>query len=104
MDKSIGDTYFDIIENETQETNRKLHELIDSYHTINEQLMNLIEKKSVFDTSSRLMLSQIESQNIPKKNVNDINDSTPIAQILNFENKKQFFLQLLIDNKTKLSR
>ena len=79
MDKSIGDTYFDIIENETQETNRKLHELLDSYHTINEQLMNLIEKKSVFDTSSILMLSQIESQNIPKKNINDINDSTPIA-------------------------
>ena len=94
MDKSIGDTYFDIIENETQETNRKLHELIDSYHTINEQLMNLIEKKSVFDTSSRLMLSQIESQNIPKKNTvfNDIDNKTPISQILNLENKAKVSL------------
>ena len=48
MDKNIGSTYFDLIENETDENNRKLRELVDSYNTINEQLTNLIEKKSSF--------------------------------------------------------
>ena len=94
IDKSLGDTYFDLIESETQETNRKLRELLDSYHTVNEQLMSLIEKKSVFDTSSRLMLSQIESQNIPKKSavINGLDNPTPVAQILNLENKAKVSL------------
>ena len=48
MDKNIGSTYFDLIENETSENNKKLKELVDSYNTINEQLTNLIEKKSSF--------------------------------------------------------
>ena len=45
IDKNIGSTYFDLLENEVAENNRKLRELVESYNLVNEQLTNLIEKK-----------------------------------------------------------
>ena len=92
MDKNIGSTYFDLVENETAENNRKLKELVDSYNTVNEQLTNLIEKKSVFDKSSELILSQINTYKIPKKqNIFEGLDSPDsVEQILKLdESKKQ---------------
>ena len=67
MDRNLGSTYFDLIENETSENNKKLRELIDSYNLVDEQLNLLIEKKSVFDKSSELIFSQINTYKIPKK-------------------------------------
>jgi len=58
MDKRYGSTFFDLIENEIIEDEKKLHDLIESYKNITEQLDSLIEKKSVFDKSSQLMSSQ----------------------------------------------
>ena len=92
MDKNIGSTYFDLVENETAENNRNLKELVDSYNTVNEQLTNLIEKKSVFDKSSELILSQINTYKIPKKqNIFEGLDSPDsVEQILKLdESKKQ---------------
>ena len=91
MDKNLGSTYFDLIENETAENSRKLKELIESYNSINDQLTNLIEKKSVFDKSSELVLSQLNTYKIPKRTheVNGLDNPTPIEQILKMESAKK---------------
>ncbi len=91
MDKNLGSTYFDLIENETAENNRKLKELVESYNSINDQLTNLIEKKSVFDKSSELVLSQINTYKIPKRTnfVNGLDNPSPVEQILKLEGSKK---------------
>ena len=91
MDKNLGSTYFDLIENETSENNRKLKELVESYNTINEQLNNLIEKKSVYDKSSELMLSQLNTYKIPKKpNVpSGLDSPNSVDQMLKLEESKK---------------
>ena len=90
MDKNLGSTYFDYIENETAENNKKLKELVESYNSINEQLTTLIEKKSVYDKSSELVLSQINTYKIPKKtNVfNGLDSTSPVQQMLKMEDNK----------------
>jgi V-type H+-transporting ATPase subunit a len=56
-DRRFGSTYFDLIENEITEDEKKITELIDSYAQISENLENLIEKKSVFDKTCQLLIS-----------------------------------------------
>ena len=64
LPRNIGATYFDYIENLVNEDERKILELIESYSQINDALDNLIEKKSVFDKSSQLVLpSRVEGSN-----------------------------------------
>ena len=46
-DKKYGSDYFDLIESEVNENDRKLKELSDSHGQIREDLVNLIEKKHV---------------------------------------------------------
>ena len=70
-DRKYGATYFDLIESEINEEERKISELMESYNHINECLENLIEKKSVFDKSSQLFLSEGDK--------NDNSFTTPIA-------------------------
>ena len=84
MDRNYGSTYFDLIENETSENNKKLKELIDSYNLVDAQLTLLIEKKSVFDKSSELIFSQLNTYKIPKKqNIGlGIDDNSAIQNIL----------------------
>ena len=90
MDKNIGSTYFDLIENETNENNRKLKDLVESYNSINEQLNNLIEKKSVFDKSSELVLSQLNTYKIPKKQTfNALDSPISVEQMLKKEENKK---------------
>jgi V-type H+-transporting ATPase subunit a len=91
MDKNIGSTYFDLIENETSENNRKLKELVESYNTINDQLNNLIEKKSVYDKSSELMLSQLNTYKIPKKPnpFSGLDSPNSVEQMLKLEESKK---------------
>ena len=84
MDRNYGSTYFDLIENETSENNKKLKELIDSYNLVDAQLTLLIEKKSVFDKSSELIFSQLNTYKIPKKqNIGlGIDENSAIQNIL----------------------
>ncbi len=91
MDKNLGSTYFDLIENETSENNRKLRELVDSYNTINEQLNNLIEKKSVYDKSSELILSQLSTYKVPKKTniFSGLDSPNSVEQMLKNEESKK---------------
>jgi V-type H+-transporting ATPase subunit a len=74
-DKRFGSTYFDLIENEVIEDERKITELIDSYTQISENLEHLIEKKSVFDKASQLLLSgaDIGGQNRQQDDFNNSN-------------------------------
>ena len=46
-DKKFGSTYFDLVENEILENDRKINELIDSHNQIREDLTSLIEKKHI---------------------------------------------------------
>ena len=46
-DKKFGLTYFDLIENEILENDKKINELVDSHSQIREDLISLIEKKHV---------------------------------------------------------
>lgn len=62
-DRKYGATYFDLLESEISEEEKKITELIESYNQINENLENLIEKKSVFDKSSQLFLSENDNNN-----------------------------------------
>ena len=76
IDKRYGSTYFDLIENEIGEDEKKLKELLDSYNDITEQLDSLIEKKSVFDKSSQLMSSQQTNINYHRDSFSLINNQT----------------------------
>ena len=98
MDRNLGSTYFDLIENETSENNKKLRELIDSYNLVDEQLNLLIEKKSVFDKSSELIFSQINTYKIPKKQNFSlgIDDQTSIQNFLKSSENNQ--KKLLLDD------
>jgi len=57
-DRKFDATYFDLLEREIIEEEKKINELMESYNHFNENLENLIEKKSVFDKSSQLFLSE----------------------------------------------
>ena len=69
MDRNLGSTYFDLIENETEENNKKLKDFIDNYKSLDAQLTNLIEKKSVFDKSSELIFSQLNTYKFKENQV-----------------------------------
>ena len=99
MDRNLGSTYFDLIENETAENNKKLKELIDSYNSIDAQLTTLIEKKSVFDKSSELIFSQLNTYKIPKKSSISmgVDDSAAIQNILKSVEQSQK-KELLVDD------
>jgi V-type H+-transporting ATPase subunit a len=58
--RRFGSAYFDLIENEIIEDEKKILELIESYTQISESLDTLIEKKSVFDKASQLLNSGSE--------------------------------------------
>ena len=49
QDRKCGATYFDLLEGEITEEDKKIIEIMESYNFINESLENLIEKKLVFD-------------------------------------------------------
>jgi V-type H+-transporting ATPase subunit a len=54
-DRRFGSTYFDLIENELIEDEKRLLDLVDSYQVIYETLFTLVEKKQVISKSSLLI-------------------------------------------------
>ena len=56
-DKKFGSTYFDLLENEILENDRKINELVDSHTQIRDDLVNLIEKKHVLLKASEFIVS-----------------------------------------------
>ena len=62
-DKKFGSTYFDLIENEIFENDRKINELVDSHSQIREDLVSLIEKKHVLLKAEELIRTNIDFSN-----------------------------------------
>ena len=58
-DKKFGLTYFDLIENEIEENDKKINELVDSHAQLREDLVVLIEKKYVFEKASELFRNNL---------------------------------------------
>ena len=58
-DKIFGSTYFDLLENEINENDRKINELVDSHSQIRDDLVALIEKKHVLLKASELIRDSI---------------------------------------------
>ena len=58
-DKVFGSTYFDLLENEINENDRKINELVDSHSQIRDDLVTLIEKKHVLLKASELIRNNI---------------------------------------------
>ena len=56
-DKIYGSTYFDLVEAEVIENDKKIKELVDSHTQIREDLVNLIEKKHVLKKTSELVFA-----------------------------------------------
>lgn len=59
---NFNQNYFDILEAEVYDDEKKITDLIDSYNQINENLEILIEKKCVYDKGSQLILSSEQLQ------------------------------------------
>ena len=53
-DKKFGSTYFDLIENEIFDNDRRLNELVDSHSQMRDDLVSLIEKKTCIIKSRRI--------------------------------------------------
>ena len=58
-DKKFGLTYFDLLENEIFENDRKINELVDSHSQVRDDLVTLIEKKHVLLKASELIKDNI---------------------------------------------
>ena len=102
INKNINMNYFDLVEIEINDNNKKISELIDSYNNISEQLDLLIEKKSVYGKTSELLFSQMSSKNnnhfsnsFKINNNNNLDNPTPTPENIFFSSGKE-------NNKIKL--
>ncbi len=70
--RKFGLTYFDLIESEIFEDEKKILELIESHNQVNDNYDTLIEKKAVYDKVNELMNSGAEfsENNIKHMNFN----------------------------------
>ena len=59
-DKRFGSTYFDLIENEITENDKRINELVDSHSQIREDLVTLIEKKHVLLKAEELVRTNLD--------------------------------------------
>ena len=57
-DKKVHATYFDFIESEVVEDDKKISDLLEAFTRISEAFEILIEKKSVYDKVSQLITSE----------------------------------------------
>ena len=59
-DKKLGSTYFDLVENEILENDKKINELVDSHSQTKDNLVTLIEKKHVLLKVSNLIRTNLD--------------------------------------------
>ena len=62
-DKKLGSTYFDLVENEIIENDKRINELVDSHSQIREDLVSLIEKKHVLLKAEELVRTNMDFSN-----------------------------------------
>ena len=59
-DKKFGSTYFDLVENEILENDKKINELVDSHTQTRDNLVSLIEKKHVLLKAEELVRTNFD--------------------------------------------
>ena len=80
-------TYFDLLENEMIEDNKKIQDLVDSYEKIKETLEYLYEKRSVIEKTSQLFLatgllkSRIGEEGLKSLEEGDVSELNYIAGV-----------------------
>jgi len=87
-DKKSGSYYFDLIENEIYENDKRIKELVESHTNIREDLLNLIEKKYVFSKTKELINSKNEinfqnNENLNENFIQTINNLNFMAGTIN---------------------
>ena len=84
-DKKLGSTYFDLIENEILENDKKINELVNSHSQLKEDLINIIEKKYVMLKTSELVRNNMVYQSFGDSEPDDdgvkINTNTNLVLI-----------------------
>ena len=83
-DKKFGSTYFDLIENEVLDNDRKLNELVDSHSQIRDDLVTLIEKKHVLLKAEELVRTNLEFSNFSEADPGENGIKQGLGTNLNF--------------------
>ena len=77
-DKKLGSTYFDLIENEILENDKKINELVNSHSQLKEDLINIIEKKYVMLKISELVKNNMAYKSFGESDSESDNDGIKI--------------------------
>ena len=83
-DKKFGSYYFDLLENEILENDKRIKELVESHSNIREDLLNLIEKKYVFAKTRDLINNREMAQNYNNNIDNSLDNNLISINNLNF--------------------
>ena len=83
-DKKFGSTYFDLIESEIMENDRRINELVDSHSQIREDLVNLIEKKHVLLKAEELVRTNVDFSNFSESDPGENGIKQGLGTNLNF--------------------
>ena len=83
-DKKFGSTYFDLIENEIIENDKRINELVDSHSQIREDLVSLIEKKHVLLKAEELVRTNLDFSNFSEADPGENGIKQGLGTNLNF--------------------
>ena len=83
-DKRFGSTYFDLIENEILENDKRINELVDSHSQIREDLVSLIEKKHVLLKAEELVRTNLDFSNFSEAEPGENGIKQGLGTNLNF--------------------
>ena len=83
-DKKLGSTYFDLIESEILENDRKMNELVDSHSQMREDLVSLIEKKHVLFKCEELIRTNLDFSNFSESEPGENGIKQGLGTNLNF--------------------
>ena len=83
-DKKFGSTYFDLLENEISENDKKINELVDSHSQIRDDLVTLIEKKYVLLKAAELVRNNIAYGDFSESDAGENGVKQSINSNLNF--------------------
>ena len=83
-DKKLGLTYFDLIENEIIENDKKINELVDSHAQTRDNLVVLIEKKHVLLKAAELIRTNLDFSNFSEAEPGEDGIKQGLGSDLNF--------------------
>ena len=93
-DKKFGSTYFDLVENEILENDKKINELVDSHTQTRDNLVSLIEKKHVLLKAEELIRTNYDFSQFSEAEPGEdgikqglVSDLSFMAGVINIENE-----------------